>query len=219
MHYKQENERLMSRIGFDRWIELGFTGAILIATVVNVCVAYRQWTVMDESNRINTRPYIKVLMAPGTFVIHKAGDGARDSRSLQFVVQNIGRLPGLAAITSAVNWEGRGHPRDDKSWPSIGVVGRIFLFPDNNQGVVFSSQPLDLTKGQLTDLADGDKFFVMVDVLYGPSKNVELYGPSRDYETKVCTVYRLTGPAPGSDEIRLTGDGYPCPSEGSNYAK
>jgi hypothetical protein len=170
-----------------------------------------------EANQISIRPYIKVKFEPETFVLHKTGDGSGDLKAIKFLVQNVGKLPGLASIISGATWNGRGHQQDEKHIDSLGVVGRVFLFPEN-EGTEFTSYELSMTKGNIADLADGARFYVMVDVLYGPSKNIEVYGPSKDFETKVCTVYRVTGPAPGSDAISLTG-GDPCSSEGSNYAK
>ncbi len=52
-----------------------------------------------------------------------------------------------------------------------------------------------------------------------PSKNIQAEGPSRDYETKVCTLYRINPALNGKDELRLDPYGEPCPSDGSNYAR
>jgi hypothetical protein len=178
-----------------------------------------------KANEIAIRPYIKVTLKPETFIMHYSptaisNGNPGDASGVKFQVQNIGKLPGLAYIQSAATWNGRGHQEDEKSWPSIGVVARTFLFPGNT-GKEFFSQGLALTKGQLADMAGGGTFYVMVDVLYGPSKNTELYGASRDYETKVCTAFLIQGVTDpsGASEIRLSGEGSPCQTSGSNYAQ
>lgn len=178
-----------------------------------------------KANEIAIRPYIKITLKPETFIIHYspavgAGGVAGNSSGVKFLVQNIGKLPGLAYIQSAATWNGRGHQGDEKSWPSVGVVARTFLFPDS-EGKEFVSDGLALTKGQMADMAGGGTFYVMVDVLYGPSKNTELYGASREYETKVCTAFLIQGitDPSGASEIRLSGEGSPCNTNGSNYAQ
>lgn len=70
------------RIAIDRLVELAFTLAITVATIVNVYVANRQWNAMIDSNRINNtsfvaaqRPYmyydginyLKDEIAPGVY--------------------------------------------------------------------------------------------------------------------------------------------------------
>jgi hypothetical protein len=55
--------RPKDRIGPDRWIELFFTFAILAATVVNVCIANKQWSAMTESNKINRESFTSVQRA------------------------------------------------------------------------------------------------------------------------------------------------------------
>lgn len=52
-----------NKIGWDRWIELAFTFAILAATVVNVVVAKKQWSAMIESNRINNLALVEIQRA------------------------------------------------------------------------------------------------------------------------------------------------------------
>ncbi len=52
-HAPINNIRRWWQIGWDRAVELGFTFAILAATIVNVCVANRQWSAMLESNTIS----------------------------------------------------------------------------------------------------------------------------------------------------------------------
>ncbi|HZR88396.1 MAG TPA: hypothetical protein VFB02_16430 [Bradyrhizobium sp.] len=201
-------------IGLDRWFELGFTAAIVIATVANVYTARLQWSTMNESNRISTRPYIKITLKPDTFLLHSAGIQQGDFPGVKFRVENIGKLPALVWVRSAANWNGRGRSGDEKTWPSIGVVARKFVFPGSDE-TDFPSYQLGFTPGQLTDIATGDRYYVLVDAAYGPSKNIELYEPSEDYETKVCTVFQVKR---AGDVITL-GDGEPCPSEGSNSAR
>ena len=183
-----------------------------------------QASISRQANEIAIRPYIKVTLKPETFIMHYSpavgSSDAGDTKGVKFLVQNIGKLPGLAYVQSAATWNGRGHPGDEKSWPSIGVVARAFLFP-SDKGTEFDSQWLALTKGQLADMASGGTYYVMVDVLYGPSKNTELYGASREFETKVCTAFQIqaiTEPN-GASEFRLSGEGSPCNANESNYAQ
>jgi hypothetical protein len=173
-----------------------------------------QWSAINESNRISTRPYIKITMKPEAFAIHTAGDTKGDFPGIKFRMENTGKLPGLVFVQSSASWGYAGRSGDDKNWPSIGIMARKFVFsgPDETE---FPSYLLGFTKGQLADIATGDRYFVMLNAIYGPSKKAELSGPSDEYQTKVCTVFQVRR---DGDVVKLD-DGEPCPSEGSNYAK
>jgi len=203
-----------------------FTAVAACGAIVSAFAAY--WAYKEtgrtakaaiEANQIAIRPYIKVKLEPESFALNTVSNGVSDFRSVKFLIQNIGRLPGLVWVQSAINWDGRGHQGNELNWPSIGIVARVFLFPEE-KGTEFGSEPLSITKGQITDMAmGGARLYVLVDALYGPSTNIELHGPSTDYETKVCSSYLLKGPAAGTGVLSLDSEATPCPSEGSNYAK
>ena len=208
------------------FVAISFTAIAAGGAVASAIASFGAWDAADNAvkaalaaNQINSRPYIKVKLEPGTFLMHTTGGVPGDFSGVKILVQNIGKLPGLAWIQDGISWNGRGHPGDENNWQERGVIGKIFLFPEPIS-TSFDSEGLVLTQGQLTDLgSSGGTLYVMADVLYGPSKNIEAEGPSRDYETKVCSLYRINPPANGGNELRLDPNGSPCPSDGSNYAK
>src|ERR1700730_16269933 len=166
-----------------------------------------------KANEIILRPYIKIILEPSTFNIRISPD--RDYRNdlagVKFCVENIGKTPALIYVESSSNWSGRGHASDENNWPSIAVVGRKFIFPEDKE-TEFTSYVSAFTPGQLADLATDDKFYVMVDVRYGPLKNGF---PSDIHEPRVCTVFKMKRDA----NLVTLGDDYPCPNEDSNHAK
>ena len=198
----------------DRKIELGLTAAITLATIVNVviaianaCIASKQWSAIEEANQISMRPILKVKFRSEDFVIPLTGGGG--SGRVSIVVENVGKLPAMLYVQSALNYQNGSHNGDDHNWPSINQVGEKFLFPDNMQQ--FASQPLMLTAGQIVDLnrsgVDGrTTVFVMADVFYGPQ---------RRFETRICSQFEMGG---SQTELRLAGETI-CPTEGTNYAK
>jgi len=197
-----------------------------ILTILIVCASIysaRQSTITAdaaiEANQINSRPYIKVRLETDNFRIHTTGAIPGDFSGIRIFVQNIGRLPGLAWIQDGISWNGRGHPGDESSWQERGVIGKIFLFPEPVD-TPFDSEGLVLTQGQLSDLAStGGTLYVMADVLYGSSKNIQAEGPSRDYETKICSLFHIIPASNGENQLRLDPKSAPCSSDGSNYAK
>jgi hypothetical protein len=94
-------------IGWDRKIELIFAGVIVFVTAVNVIVVYCQWSAITDSNRLNNRPYIKIISKPEAFVIHSTGDTKGDFRGIKFRLENTGKMPGLTWVRSSANWNGR----------------------------------------------------------------------------------------------------------------
>jgi hypothetical protein len=93
-------------------------------------------------------------------------------------------------------------------------VARKFIFSGTDDQD-FPSYEIGLTPGQLADIKTGDRFYVLIDAVYGPSKDVYLHGPSEDYRTKICTAYQIKR----TDTLITLGDGEPCPSDGSNFAR
>jgi len=80
-------------IGADRWIELGFTFAIMVATFVNVWVANRQWAVANGQLGVmqaDQRPWVSLDMQIDSPLI-------RDASGLNFLVKytmnNVGKSP------------------------------------------------------------------------------------------------------------------------------
>jgi len=201
-------------IGWDRKTELVFAGVIVLATAVNVIVAFCQWSAITESNRLNSRPYIKIISKPEAFVIHTSGDPKGDFRGIKFRLENTGKMPGLTWVRSSANWNGTGHAAEDRDWPSIGLVARKFVFTGTDDQD-FPTYEIGLTPAQTADIKTGDHFYVLIDAVYGPSKDVYGHGPSEDYRTKVCTAYQIKR----ADTLITLGDGEPCPSDGSNFAR
>jgi hypothetical protein len=95
-------------IGWDRWIELFFTAAIVGATVVNVYVANRQWTTMLESNTINRESFNAVqrpfVFAKGVsigqnmpgyweFAVRAENSGSTPTRDLEYLTISDGASP------------------------------------------------------------------------------------------------------------------------------
>jgi hypothetical protein len=180
-------------------------------------VGNRALDIARKANENAIRPYIKVKLEPESFIIHIPA--ANDVPVVEFKIENIGKLPALVWVQSAANWNDRGHPADDKQWPATDVSARMFLFPGSESPDI-KGKFVDFTPGQLADISGSGHYYAMVDVLYGPSKNIETSGPSRDYETKVCTVFNIKRDNLSGGVVAITlGDGEPCPSDGSNYAK
>jgi hypothetical protein len=90
-------------IGWDRWIELIFILVVATATVVNVCVANRQWGSMNESNSINLqaltsvqRPFVTVVdLIPEVTEQNAPGARSGKSTSWRFIpeIENSGGTP------------------------------------------------------------------------------------------------------------------------------
>jgi hypothetical protein len=202
-------------------IALFLTAVAAIGAIASAIAAFHAYDAANRAvdaattaNQINSRPYVKVVFHPETFRMHVPDPVSGDTPTVAFRLKNIGKLPGLVWVQSAVNWNGRGHSADDKGWPDIGIVARVFLFPDDDVPI-FWSPAFSFTQGQLSDVATGDQYYVMIYALYGPSKDIRMTGPSREYETKVCTAFQMQRSA---DAITL-GAGDPCPSQDSNYAR
>ncbi len=92
-------ENIKPGIGADRWIELGLAGAIMIATAINVIVAYYQWSaangqlnVMREQARAWVRADIS-LDGPVVFT-EWANDRFINVR-LKFELKNFGSVPAV----------------------------------------------------------------------------------------------------------------------------
>jgi hypothetical protein len=201
-------------------IALIFTAIAAAGAVASAVASFGAWKAANDAvhaafnaNEIAIRPYIKITLKPSTFNIRISPD--RDYRNdlagVKFRVENIGKTPALVYVESSSNWSGRGHASDENNWPSTEVVGRKFIFPEDKE-TELTSYVSAFTTGQLADLATDDKFYVMVDVRYGPLKNGF---PSDIYETRVCTVFKMKRDA----NLVTLGDDYPCPSEDSNRAK
>jgi hypothetical protein len=178
--------------------------------VASAIASFGAWNAANDAvraaltaNEINVRPYIKITLEPETFRMPISGAGFR---GVKFKIGNTGRLPGMAYIRSAVDWQSQGHQRQEGQWPSIAHVLDIFLFPEQTSPDL-SSDTLSITGDQLQDLSrePGRFFYVMVDILYGPK---------REFETRVCSTFILSG----IDELRLS-DGHPCTDKDSNFAK
>lgn len=77
----------------DRWIELAFTFAIMVATIVNVCVAVRQWDVANGQlavMRADQRPWISLDIEPEGPLIR---DGNDWSFIVKYTINNVGKSP------------------------------------------------------------------------------------------------------------------------------
>lgn len=122
----------MTRIGWDRAIELFLAFAIAAATIFNVCVANRQWGALRESNDINRKAYNAANRA---FVISKGIDAefqfdSAVGRNLWSVApkwENTGNSP-TRDLHMYVNWCPRNSPLPAGfTFPDLASTGDITL--------------------------------------------------------------------------------------------
>lgn len=133
--------------GADRWIELALATVIAGATVVNACVANRQWSAIAKNNEIITRPYVKIDLKPETFSTERQNPNTPGRYlSIQFSIENTGRLPALTNVQVGLVWETRNRQRPHKPSSSSGV-GRRFLFPQQDSGLFTAYSDSPLTDG------------------------------------------------------------------------
>jgi hypothetical protein len=202
----------MIKIGFDRWIELVLATAIAGATIWNVCVATRQWSVMNETNQINTRPYIKIELIPESFAVNVSpSPGGSAGIIMQFAIENTGKLPAPADIQGSILWSGRSHQKGQWSFNNL---GKRFLFPSQDSVRFIAYAANELTPGELLDLkggGNGNSLYVSAMVLYGP--DAQHLG---DRATRICTQYPF-GFTDG--QFKLLAVGEPCTDPDSNYAR
>jgi hypothetical protein len=163
------------------------------------------------ANQIATRPYIKITLEPDTFFIHQPGYSGNDHdvRYVRFLIQNIGKLPGLVAVSSATDWQGCGRVLNAETWASTkNHIATDFIFSDQAP-LKYDTTGIPLTKEHLA-LTDCERwrpeFWVIVDVIYGQSKQ---------YETRVCSRFLLNQEAGGWH----LGQSQTYPDEQCNYAK
>jgi hypothetical protein len=188
----------------DRWVELMLAFAIAGAAISQCSVSNRQWEAMTETNKIATRPSIRVTLQPSAFHIPASGEGA--FRGIKFQIENVGKSPTVTQIATGADWQGCG--RFIKGVADMNHIATVFVFPDQ-KALEYSSTGTPITQEHLA-LADcrswRPEIWIVIDVLYGRSK---------EYETRVCTRYLLKEE---SDGWRLGAtDTYP--DEACNYAK
>jgi hypothetical protein len=96
------------QIGWDRWIELAFTLAIVGATVVNVLVASWQWSAMLEANRTNNASFVSTQRAYMYFAGHNDGSYKDGSGANIFTVAptigNSGNTPTEGLVSKVACW-------------------------------------------------------------------------------------------------------------------
>lgn len=124
--------------------DLVFTGIIAVATVINVCIATRQWSAMNESNGINQRTLVaanRAWLTPTSFDILTPPEAA-DGPNFMVHYQNAGRFPALDTKNS-MGWSPMvltkpiAGPRDYPESPMWGAVENTI------KTVCNSSEPLN----------------------------------------------------------------------------
>ena len=201
----------MPGIGFDRWVELIFAGAIVAATVVNVYIAHSEWTAMVETNRINTRPYINIELLPDTLRIAPNPSKSGDTRSvlaIDFTVENGGRLPAPLDIGSNGTWLTQHH--QPNKLDGFRLVATLLLFP-GAKPKPYTAYSASLGESDVRDIrASGEKTaYFKIRATYGPLDQRQLY------ETELCTTYEIVA----EGDVIHAGDAGICDKESSNYTK
>jgi hypothetical protein len=95
-------------ISIDRWIELAFTATIMIATIVNVCIANWQWSTMVQNNRIasgqleameiDKRPWIRANVELKELRLTEWANDKHIFTSLTFDLKNYGESPAINIV-------------------------------------------------------------------------------------------------------------------------
>jgi hypothetical protein len=119
-NYKDDAPKFF-RIAVDRWLELVLIVVIAGATVVNVCVANRQWSAMRVSNRINTDAMIAANRASIAPIRVELNGRVTQGQKIKYTLyyQNTGHSP--AERTTFV---------DDQSDSTLVPAQEYILAPD-----------------------------------------------------------------------------------------
>jgi hypothetical protein len=190
------------------------SGAALAAAAAAAVGAWQGWiatqgvTEARRANEIAIRPYIKVDLLPDTFAIGPISSRGGTVMSIQFTIENTGKLPAPATIQASIGWQASHHPLDRNAFRSYEGLGQRFLFPNQESGRITKYTNV-LSDGELIDLKNGAgrSFYISAQVLYGPDKQ-----HLEDRAVQICMVF------PINDSMRL-GPAEPCPEEDSNYAR
>jgi hypothetical protein len=111
-------------ISADRALELLLVFVIVVATIVNVCVASRQWGAMAESNRINRDAMIagtRAWVVP-TGAYFDGEPKAGFNQRIKVTYENVGK-EAASDVISPMDWSGKtlSVVIDDKQMPYIDV--------------------------------------------------------------------------------------------------
>ena len=160
------------------------------------------------ANEIAIRPYIKIDLSPDSFKVAPRADGLE--MSMQFSIENIGKLPAPANVGGEILWSGFNHERGP--W-SFAKLSELFLFPNQNSPTFTVKSPV-ISEGQIADLkTHGNRSaYVTIQVLYGPDQR-----HWTDRFVRICTLYPIKWD--GNQFSLDVGDTCPDDSSGrSSYA-
>ncbi len=188
------------RIPVDRWIELGFTAAILVATVVNVCVARLQWSTMQESNGINRDAYNAQSRA---FVVSQglswkysfAPDLKRNVWAISPRWENTGNTP-TREFHHFVNWRPRNVVMPSGfTFPDLASTGALTttdLGPHQSKpGAVYRIGP---------EIMEFVKKRAAMFYFYGWGTYRDMLDPKKEHRTEFCRViYDFEGDTNSAD--------------------
>src|ERR1035441_9266500 len=122
------------------WVEI-WTFIVLVITLAIVVwyasEAHRSNTLTLQAIETNTRPFIKVDFKPETFALRPAEeDSFQNTVSIQFTIENTGKLPAPARVQAGAEWETSERSKaPDKPTPNSNVGSR-FLFPQQDSGLL-----------------------------------------------------------------------------------
>jgi hypothetical protein len=202
------------------WVDYLGVWIALATLIVASCAAigagfaayftYRQWDTATRTLEAAVRPYLKVDFLPDSFAMQRHPNGGGQVMSIQFTIENTGKLPAPARVQAGVAWESRTHTRAPNEPAGTNNVGQRYLFPKQESGR-FTAYSKDLTAGDLAQLRANDfrRLLVAVWIGYGEFPN------SASREIRACTVYQIEGPF---EAMRL-GIGEPCPDNYPNEPK
>ncbi len=142
------------------WVGLLVGVLTLIAVATYTAVQICQTRLTRQAIETSTRPYIKVVLNPGSFGL---GPNGADYQ-LTFTVGNYGKLPANANIQESTRWEAGSHSRGPKSFNARGLK---FIFPDQPLPSCLAAHLPRLSDGEVVDLkSNGGMLIVDVMIQY-----------------------------------------------------
>lgn len=214
-HPEEHRHRVIERRYW--FLTVLLTSVAAVGAVVSAIYGWRAVIAANRSaeaarvqNETSVRPYVKITFDPKSFAIRPQPLSGQPALSIQFSVDNYGKLPALLRIQSGMNWYDAHHTRQPNLPQATSNVGQRFVFAsDEKEPLTAYSEPLGV--GDLVDLGEVGRreLEVIVSCLYGPPPDFARY------ETSTCVAYSIVG---NGRDLHLV-NGASCPDDRKSYMR